>query len=375
MCTDFGLIGCQFIDHMVHAFGFGAPLDWLHDTIPKMARSAWTYDQFKKAFLANYTGQVRDPGCVALDQLLDNTILQGTDTTQSYATRFLAVARLAPSIQGSALCKCFINGLSPALKPRCVLTLQNETWTDISALMAHTHSEALRLQLVASISSPTPTLPSPLPYSTPSTHSPPNLLSLPNPNNRWNKTQRLAVMRSILQATRDDMIDDTEGGPSTAPQLNHQAPPYLSALTSAPLALPVIPVNRGPLPPTPYKPTSSKRPFVALNNGNGSSSDATPTIPFVSTTPAHSGQLAMVSDDLGHPLFFNPPDMTHAQLIAVPGWNTIGKLNTLDAARGQEPGWHSAQLRNAGICTRCRCARHPTAWCEVLDSKKKNRGP
>lgn len=152
MCCDFGLTDYHFLNHMIHAFGIGPPLDWLHATIPTVPRTSWTHDLFKAAFLIAFSGQVRDPHSVALDRMVDRQILQGTDTTHAYATRFLATSRLVPSITGAALCQYFICGLSPLLQSKCVLTTEGYPWSDINALIAHAHSAALHRDLISHLS-------------------------------------------------------------------------------------------------------------------------------------------------------------------------------------------------------------------------------
>ena len=196
MCGDQGLSGPQFMGYMKHAFESGLALTWLHSIHGSLGPgNEWTPELFRERFLTHFAGQVRDPHAMALSQLIHGRIQQGSNTAEEYSERFLAVSRHVPDISGPALCQCYIAGLHPDLKSDCILTLTNTEWTNIYDLMHHAASVAMRALLTSTQVAP-PLGPSPRKRVSFHIDTP-----FPDPEERWNKTQRLAIASQLEHFT------------------------------------------------------------------------------------------------------------------------------------------------------------------------------
>ena len=157
MLDQFGAVhGRDLMLNLMHCFEKGPALSWFHSIYHSIHEEDWTFSLFKEKFLQRFAGQVRDEHSLALEKLVHHRISMGSDPIEVYAERFLAVSRLVPEISGAALCQHYIAGLHDALKPRCVLTMMNTEWTDITPLMNHSFAESLHLHLITSSGYPEP---------------------------------------------------------------------------------------------------------------------------------------------------------------------------------------------------------------------------
>ena len=366
MCATQGLSGNQFMSYMVHAFECGPPLTWLHNVSNSLDNGTfWTPALFTERFLGRFAGQVRDPHAMALSKLIHGLVQQGTDSVEAYSERFLAVARSVPEISGAALCQCYILGLNSDLKSACILTLTNTEWTNIYDLMNHASSVALRARLTSSqVASPGPYKKVSFQLSTP---------TLPDPEARWTRTQRLAIVSQMAQ-----LVDNDTDGAASAPAPRHVYIPGSPPNSPITLALNQAGMDVTQWPQQPQR--STKRDSKSAFNGfsavqpqrraqqpqRGTPKAQNGELPrFCTYEPVYSGHTAMVADG-SKSIYFHPPDRSQSQLAAVPGYGAPQSVK-LDSIPGA-----SDALKAVGVCPRCRTGRHPKEFCDILSKKGGN---
>jgi hypothetical protein len=64
---------------------------------------------------------VRPRSAIALEEIMDHLITQGTDSAAQYAENFMQRARILSHISPVVLCHHFVHGLQPVLKQLVVL--------------------------------------------------------------------------------------------------------------------------------------------------------------------------------------------------------------------------------------------------------------
>ena len=156
-----------FFEYILRA---GPPLAWPHDVklfITDVEVKKWvhsymeaaalvvakggTFDQneFISALVAFVTGEVRPRSVIALEQLMNHEITQGSDSAAKYAEQFYQRARLLPHISAVVLCHHFVVGLSPELRRLCCVDRSGNDWTSLQSLVQFTLVEERRLNLVS----------------------------------------------------------------------------------------------------------------------------------------------------------------------------------------------------------------------------------
>ena len=386
MCNDFGYTeGHEFSSSLHHAFTSKA-LTWLTEVLPM--RPHWTQPQFKKEFMARFAGQVRDPRAEALTTLVQRRIfMQPNETVQAYSERFLSVSRKVPDVTGVALCQLYIAGLNDTLRPKCVLTNSNTEWESLHALMRHSFAESLRISLSttpsAAIQAPpqstlpvTPNIPSVTPY-------------LPNPNQRWGKHTRAAVLSHLqssfpMQNGAGAVDSDTQMTEAddfiavASPKRTKRSAATAAAGPSAIFTSSLAPVS----PPPPPRAAAAQAPTYATV---AAITATVPSGPDPSVLPRfcnfHKISMADVqvgtmrspdqpAHEPGLPIFYHPPPFTQDQLNRLPGYGTEGRNRGVEGkanfVRGiklaEIPGAKKA-LEDAGVCTICRTGLHPPVFC------------
>lgn len=370
MCNDFGFTeGHEFSSSLHHAFTSKA-LTWLTEVLP--TRSHWTQAQFKRDFLARFAGQVRDPRAEALTTLVQRRIfMQPNESVEAYSERFLSVSRKVPDVTGVALCQLYIAGLNDTLRPKCVLTNSNTEWESLPALMRHSFAESLRI----SLSAPPPaiqastqqfTLPAP-------SHLPSVTPYLPNPNQRWGKSTRVAVL-SHLQSTfptqngvvdSDTPMTEADDGFITPKRPKRSAAAGPSAIFTSSLT-----------PASPPPPTYAAVASITATVPSGPDPSVLPrfcNFHKISMADAQVGTMRspdQPAHEPGLPIFYHPPPLTQDQLSRLPGYGTEGRNRGVEGKpnfiRGiklaEIPGAKKA-LEDAGVCTICRTGLHPPVFC------------
>ena len=115
------------------------------------AQKTESFDQdvFIAKFVAFVTGEVRPRSAIALEEIMDHLITQGTDSAAQYAECFMQRARILTHISPVILCHHFVNGLNPDLKMLCCVDREGQDWVALSPLIAFTIVEERRLSLVS----------------------------------------------------------------------------------------------------------------------------------------------------------------------------------------------------------------------------------
>lgn len=382
MVEEFGYAqGREYSRCLHHAFT-GAALSWLMSVLPTYP--LWTPPLFKQSFMARWAGQVRDPRAEALSLLVQRRIIMETnESVESYSERFLSVSRKVPDITGAALCQLYIAGLNDILRPRCVLTNSNTEWDSLPDLMRHSFAENLRNTLSANSGSVfTPQLPTPITNPLPTVTQ-----TLLNPNQRWGKNLRVAVLShlqsSLPQLGLDDAeITEADGGGSFTPvasskrprsQLTPATPSFTSCLTAS-----RAPSRAQSPPPPPQRSGGSYAAVAAITASvpTGPDPEALPRFCNYNKVSHADIQVGFMkspgasADEPGLPIWYHPPHMTDAQLRALPGFGTEGRNRGIKGSPGYVEGIKLASIPNAkkaledaGVCTICRRGRHPPVFC------------
>jgi hypothetical protein len=105
------------------------------------------WQDFCAGFVSYFSGEVRNPGSVALWDITSGRVTQGSDPSATYAERFMTCARLLPNESQSSLCVHFLRGLRPDLRPLCCLDRDNREWVSLHDLVRFTASEEIRLSV------------------------------------------------------------------------------------------------------------------------------------------------------------------------------------------------------------------------------------
>ena len=97
--------------------------------------------------MAFVTGEVRPRSAIALEEIMDHLITQGTKSAAQYAENFMQRARILSHISPVVLCHHFVHGLQPILKQLCCVDREGCDWTSLHTLIAFTLVEDRRLTL------------------------------------------------------------------------------------------------------------------------------------------------------------------------------------------------------------------------------------
>ena len=157
-----------FFEYILRA---GPPLRWPHDIklfISDVEVRKWVHsyleaasaaicasggsfdqNQFISALVAFVTGEVRPRSVIALEQLMNHEITQGSDSAAKYAEQFYQRSRLLPHISPVVLCHHFVAGLTPELRRLCCVDRSGNDWTSLQPLVQFTLVEERRLNLVS----------------------------------------------------------------------------------------------------------------------------------------------------------------------------------------------------------------------------------
>lgn len=106
---------------------------------------------FTEAFLQSVNSDVRPLSVVALHDLIEGKVTQGSNPVAKYNEHFHQRARLLPHESQQSLCLHYLNGLTPELRTRCCLDRNNNRWSSLNALVTFTLAEEERLNLTTSI--------------------------------------------------------------------------------------------------------------------------------------------------------------------------------------------------------------------------------
>lgn len=124
---------------------------YLESAAAELSATGGSFDQnqFISALVAFVTGEVRPRSVIALEQLMNHEITQGSDCAAKYAEQFYQRARLLPHISAVVLCHHFVAGLNPELRRLCCVDRSGNDWTSLHTLVQFTLVEERRLNLVS----------------------------------------------------------------------------------------------------------------------------------------------------------------------------------------------------------------------------------
>jgi len=273
------------------------------------------------------TSEVRPRGVVALHEVLNGHVTQGTLTAPQYTQQFLRRSRELPNESQQTLCTLFLRGLKPELQCRCLMNKDGERWSCLHDLIQWTFVQEEIADAIKSIPNTYPATshnPSRPSREYDSSRNPRRYDSSRTPRAPSQEYRGSGTKRS-LAAMLGDMDVDTPG--LAAATGSHYGPrPFLPDITTYDEALPGDLVKIGGRPD--FKVLHEKllvRPPVFYN--------------------------AKADRPISECLGYAPLDAPNSARPVLPDWRA-GKTNRiLDS------------LIEYGVCRCCRAERHDTGTC------------
>lgn len=130
---------------------------WIRSYLEKAMSAAATanapFDQnaFTSALVAFVTGEVRPRSVIALHELMEGRITQGSQSAAQYSEHFYTRSRLLSHIPPAVLCHHYIAGLRPDLRKLCCVDREGKDWTSLHTLVAFTIVEERRLTMTSDL--------------------------------------------------------------------------------------------------------------------------------------------------------------------------------------------------------------------------------